>query len=187
MGRSPQLRVASLAATNARHTSFDAIFDHEFSYVWRTLGRLGVADADREDLANEVFFRVFRRLPTLDLDRPIRPWLFATALRIASSYRRLARNRFETGGELPETPDTAPGADETMERREAQDLVDRGLAALDIEQRAVFVLHEMDGFAMPEIAAALDIPLNTAYSRLRLARARFAATVRRIKLQRGEP
>jgi RNA polymerase sigma-70 factor, ECF subfamily len=186
MGSSPQLRVIPTGAADAAHGTFDAIFEREFSYVWRTLGRLGISDADREDLANEVFFQFFRRLPALDLDRPLRPLLFAFAFRIASSHRRLARHRLEKSVELPDAVDTTVGADESMERREAEDLVHRALAAIDIDQRAVFVMHEIDGFAMPEIAKALAIPLNTAYSRLRLARARFAATVRRIKLQRGE-
>jgi RNA polymerase sigma-70 factor (ECF subfamily) len=167
--------------------SFETIFAQQFSYVWRTLARLGVAEADREDLANEVFFQVHRRFDEADLDRPLRPWLFAFAFRIASTHRRLARNRLERAGDLPDTADTSPSAEDALERREAQALVDRGLASLDLDQRAVFVLHELDGYAVPEIASALGIPLNTAYSRLRLGRSRFAATVRRINLQRGTP
>jgi RNA polymerase sigma-70 factor (ECF subfamily) len=161
--------------------NFEDIFDTHFSYVWRTLARLGIAEADREDLANEVFFQIHRRLRTVDLDRPLRPWIFAFASRIASSYRRLARHRFEHVGDLQDIADSSPPADQALERREAQDIVDRALDALDLEQRAVFVLHEMDGCGVPEIATALGIPLNTAYSRLRLARARFTAMVRRIK------
>jgi RNA polymerase sigma-70 factor (ECF subfamily) len=186
MGRFPPLQVAAPAATGASR-DFDAIFEQEFSYVWRTLGRLGIREVDREDLANEVFFQVYRRLPTVDFERPLRPWLFAFAFRIASGHRRLARNRLEQSVGLPEVTDGAPGADEAMERRESRELVDRGLESLELDQRAVFALHEIDGCAMPEIAAALAIPLNTAYSRLRLARIRFATTVRRIKLQQGAP
>jgi RNA polymerase sigma-70 factor (ECF subfamily) len=187
MARSPPLQVAAPVGAGASPRDFDTIFEQEFSYVWRTLARLGIREADREDLANEVFFQVSRRLPTCDFDRPLRPWLFAFAFRIASSHRRLARNRFEQSVEVPEAIDAAPRADEAMERRESQDLVDRGLDSLELDQRAVFVLHEIDGCAMPEIASVLAIPLNTAYSRLRLARTRFAATVRRIKLQQGAP
>jgi RNA polymerase sigma-70 factor (ECF subfamily) len=185
MARSLPLQVATAATAGAGPRDFEAIFQQEFSYVWRTLGRLGIREADREDLANEVFFQVYRRLPSVDFDRPLRPWLFAFAFRIASSHRRLARNRFEQSGGLPDVADAAPCADETLERRESQELVDRGLESLELDQRAVFVLHEIDGCAIPEIATALAIPLNTAYSRLRLARTRFATTVRRLKLQQG--
>jgi RNA polymerase sigma-70 factor (ECF subfamily) len=166
---------------------FAAIFAQEFSYVWRALTRLGIAEADREDLAHEVFFQVHQKLSTADLDRPIRPWLFAFAFRIASSYRRLARHRFERSGESAEAIDAAPSPHDFLERREAQCLVDSGLEELSLEQRAVFVLHEIDGCAMPEIATALAIPLNTAYSRLRLGRTRFAAAVRRLKAEGGRP
>jgi RNA polymerase sigma-70 factor, ECF subfamily len=185
MSRSPPLQVAAPAAAGPSPRDFDTIFEQEFSYVWRTLGRLGIREADREDLANEVFFQVYRRLPGCDLERPLRPWLFAFAFRIASSHRRLARNRFEHNVELPDVRDAAPPADEAMERRESQQLVERSLESLSLDQRAVFVLHEIDGCAMPEIATALAIPLSTAYSRLRLARDRFSATVRRMKLQQG--
>ncbi|HMI87823.1 MAG TPA: sigma-70 family RNA polymerase sigma factor [Polyangiaceae bacterium] len=167
--------------------TFEALFEAHFSYVWRTLARLGIREADREDLANEVFFQMHRRLSTVDFDRPLRPWIFAFAFRVASSYRRLARHRFEHLGDLPDTPDSAHRADQAMERREAQAVVDRALEALDLEQRAVFVLHEIDGCVMPEIANALGIPLSTAYSRLRLARTRFTAMVRRITNLEGRP
>ena len=176
----PKERLANPMARTAE-PDFESIFEAHFSYVWRTLGRLGVGEADREDLANEVFFQMHRRLGGIDLDRPLRPWIFAFAFRIASTHRRLARHRFERVGDVPDAPDSAPRADEALERREAQEVVDRALEGLELEQRAVFVLHEIDGCAVPEIATALGIPLNTAYSRLRLARAHFTACVRRIK------
>jgi RNA polymerase sigma-70 factor (ECF subfamily) len=173
------------APTAVEGRDFAAIFEREFSYVWRTLARLGIHEADREDLANEVFFHIYRQLPNADLDRPLRPWIFAFAFRIASSHRRLARNRLERPDELVEAVDGAPSPHDALERREARDLVDAGLAELSLEQRAVFVLHEIDGCDMPEVVAALAIPLNTGYSRLRAARAKFTSAVRRIQEERG--
>jgi RNA polymerase sigma-70 factor (ECF subfamily) len=185
----PQPASLEVAGAEAARPPRDlaAIFAQEFNYVWRALARLGVAEADREDLAHEVFFQVHQKLAEADLDRPLRPWLFAFAFRIASSHRRLARHRFERTGESVEAIDAAPSPHEALERHEAQRLVDGALAQLSLEQRAVFVLHEIDGCRMPEIATALAIPLNTAYSRLRLGRTRFAATVRRLKSERGMP
>jgi RNA polymerase sigma-70 factor (ECF subfamily) len=58
------------------------------------------------------------------------------------------------------------------------------LDAIDLDRRAVFVLYEIDGVTMDEIARSLGIPVNTAYSRLRVARGEFAAAVKRLK--RGE-
>jgi RNA polymerase sigma-70 factor (ECF subfamily) len=177
----------NLSPTSQPQLDFESIFDREFAYVWRALARLGVRTADLEDLTHEVFLRVYRELPTCDTTHPLRPWLFAFAFRVASSHRRLARHRLEVVGQAPEPPDPAPTADEALARREAQELVDRALEALELEQRAVFVLHELDGCSIPDVAIALGIPLNTAYSRLRLARGRFAAAVRRLRPRGGEP
>jgi RNA polymerase sigma-70 factor (ECF subfamily) len=63
----------------------------------------------------------------------------------------------------------------------------KALDTLDLDRRAVFVLHELDELSMPEIAAALSIPLNTAYSRLRLARADLAAWLERCQSGRRPP
>ena len=57
----------------------------------------------------------------------------------------------------------------------------RALDALDLDRRSVFVMHELDGQAVPEIARTLSIPLNTAYSRLRLARRDFVDAVKRAR------
>ena len=162
-------------------SEFRAIFDTELSYVWSTLRRLGVQARDLEDLCHDVFVVVFRNLAAYDTRRPIRPWLFGIAFRVASDYRRSARYRREIPGTTRELPCPAPPADEVMLRRERQRLVARALDELELDRRAVFVMHDIDGHVMPDIAAALGVPLNTAYSRLRLARADFAAAVRRVR------
>src|SRR5262245_54912952 len=77
---------------------FADVFLNEFSYVWSALARLGIEPCDREDLAHEVFCRVYRRLSDYDPARPLRPWLFGFAFRLASDHRRQARRRFELMG-----------------------------------------------------------------------------------------
>jgi RNA polymerase sigma-70 factor (ECF subfamily) len=172
---------------------FRTIFEKECGYVWHALRRLGVRERDLEDLAHDVFVTVHKRLGDYDPTRPIKPWLFGIAFRHASDYRRLARNRLEivsalgVGGESPEPADDAPGADVHYEQAEARRLVAEALESLDLDKRAVFVMHEIDGHAMPEIAEALKIPLNTAYSRLRLAREQFAVVVRRLRARKLSP
>jgi RNA polymerase sigma-70 factor (ECF subfamily) len=81
--------------------------------------------------------------------------------------------------------ETARADDELMLREDRQ-LALRALESVDLDRRAVFVLHEIDGVAIPEVADALTIPVNTAYSRLRLARQEFHAAVRRLQLARGD-
>jgi RNA polymerase sigma-70 factor, ECF subfamily len=166
--------------------AFRAIFEREYAYVSHTLRRLGVAERDLEDLAHDVFVAVYRSLDDYDPSRPLRPWLFGTAFRIASDYRRLARHRLEMLDVATEAVDDAPPVDHRIAEIEAQQLVLDALATLDLERRAVLVMHDLDGHTMPEIAEAMSVPLNTAYSRLRLAREQFKGAVRRLRRRGGE-
>jgi RNA polymerase sigma-70 factor, ECF subfamily len=166
---------------------FAAIFEAEFDYVWNTLKRLGIRDADVEDQVHELFLRVHQQLARYDRARPLRPWLFAFAVRIAAEYRRLARNRREISGLPPELEAPEPGADDQLARAQVQAWVLQALETLSAEKRAVFVAVDIDGHSGPEVAAALEVPLNTVYSRLRLAREDFAAAMRRVQKRRGTP
>lgn len=169
-----------------RDLDFPGIFEAHFDYVWNTLRRLGVQRADVEDVTHDVFVAVLRKLDQYDPERPLRPWLFGFAFRVASDYRELARHRFEHAAEEGELEDGRPSALDNAMQHQELGLAKRALAALELGRRAVFILHELDDCPMPEVARALGIPLNTAYSRLRLARADLAAAARRLRLQ-GDP
>lgn len=160
---------------------FRAIFESECSYVVHSLRRLGVHERDLEDVSHEVFLAIHRKLHDYDPSRPLRPWIFAFAYRHASDWRKLARHRRETIDDALEPVDHAPSVDERLDAERARRTVLEALEGIDLDQRAVFVMHEIDGVAIPAVAAALAIPLNTAYSRLRLAREKFAAAVRRLE------
>jgi RNA polymerase sigma-70 factor (ECF subfamily) len=156
-----------------------SLYRREFAYVWKTLRRLGAPLSDLEDLAHDVFVVVHRHLDDYDRARPLRPWLCGIAVRVVADYRRLQRNQREVVGETTEAVDAGPTAHERFEAREARALLMKALDALDPDRRAVFVMHELDEVPVPEIAAELGVPLNTAYSRLRLARAEVAAWIAR--------
>jgi RNA polymerase sigma-70 factor (ECF subfamily) len=165
---------------------FTAIFDQHFDYVWFTLRRLGVESRDLDDLAHDVFIQVYQHLDRYDSARPLRPWLFGFACRLASDYRRLARHRRERLDEPRDGVDAAPSAAERMVTRQMLDLAWTALEQLDLDRRSILVLHDVEGYSIPEVAEVVGIPLNTAYSRLRLARDQFAKAVQRLRLQRGE-
>ena len=167
--------------------AFDAIYRDHVEYVWTTLRRLGVWPADLEDVAHEVFVTIHRRRDDFDATRPMRPWIFGIALRAASRYRRTTRRRREVSGDhLTELADHARGAAGELEHRDARRIVFGALDRLNDEQRAVFVLHELEGKSVPEISSELDVPLNTVYSRLRLARGRFAAAASRLQTKEAQ-
>jgi RNA polymerase sigma-70 factor (ECF subfamily) len=162
------------------------LFAMHAPYVWNTLRRLGVPQPDLEDVTHDVFLQVQRHLGDYDAARPVRPWLFGFAFRVASQHRRKAHRRRETPGLDQAHEAVDPGAlpDARIAAEQDRRLVLDALEAIDLDRRAVFVLYEIDGVPMDEIARALGIPVNTAYSRLRVARTEFAAAVKRLR--RGE-
>ena len=154
--------------------AFYAIYEHELSYVYRTLGRLGVDPSELADASHDVFVIVHRRWSDIDFDRPIRPWLFGIARRVAAGLRRKRR-------ELP-TQDLESATDPAPHPE--RDLLWRVLRELDDDRRDVLVLHDLEGYTGAEIASMLGIPANTVHSRLRLGREDMRQIVRRL---RGEP
>jgi RNA polymerase sigma-70 factor (ECF subfamily) len=160
-----------------------AIFEAEYGYVLQSLRRLGVAEADLDDLVQETLLAVHRRQDTYDRARPLRPWLFGVAFRVASEFRRLARNRREVVKDVDRADDGLDPEGQAA-RAEERGLVLRALEGMDLDRRAVFVMCDIDEASAPEVAAALGIPLNTVYSRLRVARQEFTAAARRL---RGTP
>jgi RNA polymerase sigma-70 factor (ECF subfamily) len=172
------------------HLDFESVYEAHFEYVWRNLYRLGVLPKDVDDAAHDVFLVVHQKLPEFDGKGSIRAWLFAIARRVAWHYRRsLARKRTESlSDEDPIDKGTLEQSD-LQSKREAITLVHRILAQLPEERRSVFILAELEQLTIPVIAEMLQIPVNTAYSRLRLARRDFEqklhqidASARRISL-----
>ncbi len=166
---------------------FRLIFETECGYVWNTLRRLGIPDRDAEDAAQDVFVVVHRHLGEYDPSRPLRPWIFGICYRVALAHRRRARVQRERIDDTAEAVDERKPADEQLEDKQAQDLVRRALDTLDLDRRALIVMHEYESYPVPQIAETLGIPLNTAYSRLRLAREQFVAAVRRIQAATPQP
>lgn len=174
----------SLYVTLRAVPDLSAIFDDHFDFVWSTLQRLGVRHADLEDLAHEVFLKVHARLDDYDPSRPIRPWLFGFAYRVAAGHRRLVRHRVEVYGQTVDPVDPLRLPDESAEAHEESALVRDALGAVDFDRRAVLLLHDGEDVPVPAIAEELGIPVNTAYSRLRVAREEFGAAVRLLRTRR---
>jgi RNA polymerase sigma-70 factor (ECF subfamily) len=146
-----------------------------------------VRDAELEDAAQEVFVVVHRRLDSYDPNRPIKPWLCGIAHKVATAERRRARHRRERLCEAPAAGAVAKGSPEkrvALQQRFAR--VRQALGALDADQRVVFVMADMEEIACPDIADSLGISVNTVYSRLRRARARFKAELHRLRSEGGE-
>ena len=120
---------------------FRTLFEQQLDYVWNSLRRLGVPPRDIEDLAHDVFLQVFRQLGCYEPTRPIRPWLFGFAVRVASDYRRRARNRFEILDLATEPEDSRPSALDRLVNAEAIATAEAILERIDLGPRSVFILH----------------------------------------------
>jgi RNA polymerase sigma-70 factor (ECF subfamily) len=175
----------ALSASPELAAAYAALYRQHFAFVWRSLRRLGVAERELADGAQEVFLLVFRKLPELDLESRLTTWLYAVCMRVASDWRRRAHRRYELVD--VDQRGSAPAAAEDPHLGELRALLLRALDAMPMEQRAVFVAFEMEGFTGDEIASALEVPVPTVHSRLRLARERFRAVLERERKTAGKP
>ena len=162
-------------------SAFDLLYSENFDFVWRSLRRMGIHDAMLDDGVQEVFVVAHRKLDAFEGRSSARTWLFGIARRVASDFRRGHRRK----GPHEPLPDTLHDAGldphAEAERREAARLLARCLEAIQPERREVFTLMELEGMTAPEVAEATGAPLNTVYSRLRLARAEFERAVAHLR------
>ena len=159
-------------------SSFSTLYDEHFDFVWRSLRRLGVPAPVLDDAAQEVFLVVHRRLSEFEGRSSLKTWLFGIAFNVAQHFIRThARRGLDRAPEIP-VPDVATPQEELMQA-EAVRLLYRVLDELHPDKRSVFVMAELEHMTAPEIVEATGLPLNTVYSRLRLARRDFEAALKR--------
>jgi RNA polymerase sigma-70 factor (ECF subfamily) len=153
-------------------------------FVWRTLRRLGVDEADLEDATQRVFLVVAQKLDGIAPDRE-RSFVFGTSLRVASHARRTRKRRREQtlDGTMPQV-DGAPNPEDALVHRQALDLLSQILNGMPETLRMTFLLYELEQMSMVDIAKMAQVPLGTVASRLRRAREHFHAEVRRLE---GQP
>lgn len=186
LGRARSDRTADVAM--APTPTFSEIYEASFDFVWRSARRLGVLPAHVDDVVQEVFMVVHRRLPEFEGRSSLHTWLFGITRRVVGAYHRTARRK--PAEPLGERELAAPGADpeERCAALEGQALLHAVLGELSLERREVFVLAELEQMSGPEIARALDLNLNTMHSRLRAARRDFEqALARRTARARRSP
>lgn len=146
-----------------------AVYREHFQFVWRSARRLGAPAPAIDDVVQDVFLIVARRLPEFRGEASMRTWLFAITMRVVQLHRRSASRHLRRVEAFAEAHAEDGGSD-PYARRDATDILLKLLEQLDDERRAVFVLAELEGMTAQEIAAGLGLNVNTVYSRLRAAR-----------------
>jgi RNA polymerase sigma-70 factor (ECF subfamily) len=171
-----EMPTVSTQAVDARRLK-TAMRDH-LRMVWRVLRRCGLEPRDADEAAQDVFLVLSRKMENVVLEAQ-KSFLVQTALRVASDRRRAIR-RFPEVELDPEARSPLAAVDETVALRHARALLDEALATLSGEQRAAFIVVEMEQMTIPEAADMLAVPVGTVASRLRSARQNFAGAIRRI-------
>jgi RNA polymerase sigma-70 factor (ECF subfamily) len=179
LGVASAARRASLAPNQSLRLR--ALVDQYFDFAWRSLRRLGVPGPSVDDAAQQLFVVMATKLDAIDPDRE-RSFVFGTAARIASDYRRaLCRERERRSSDVGALCDPLPTPDELLDHKRARELLDRLLDALPMELRTVLILAEGEGMTMSEIAALCEIPQGTVASRLRRARGSVLGMLEQIQ------
>ena len=166
----------------------EQLYETHFSFVWRNLRRMGVPDDVLEDATQDVFLTVFQRWDSYDPTRSrVETWLFGILLRVASYYRRTLRRRlarivpWSREGKREGMVAGPEGPADLVAKRQAVELLDRLLADISPDKRVVLVMVDIEQCSVPEVARTLGINLNTAYWRLRQARACFERALARVR------
>ncbi|MBK6808996.1 MAG: sigma-70 family RNA polymerase sigma factor [Sandaracinaceae bacterium] len=177
--RDPSLR--SLAHEGSRHVDDAFVREHQL-FVRRCLLRFGIAGADVDDAAQDVFVVALRHTGPFDVQRSARPWLYTVALNVARNLRR-KHQRVETPMAEPPEVHVPPPQERSLHAHEARSLVHRALDELPPAQRDVVLLHRLEGWPMEMVAETVGCPVATAHSRLRLGSARLDRAVRKHALR----
>ncbi len=145
---------------------------------------MGVAPQAIDDVLQDTFLIVHRKLPEFSGPH-IRAWLSRILHNTIREHRRRYRRKEDKLGEEIDVAHHDTPEHAAIRSQATQQLL-AILSELDDDQRAVFVLTELEEMSAPEISEALEVPLNTVYSRLRLARLKFSKAVSHHQASRNQ-
>jgi len=183
------------APANARvaAASFVEIYDEYSDFVWRNARRFGVPESSAEDVVQEVFIVVQRRLADYDGRAAMRSWIFGILVRVVHHHRRSFQRKDARCVSFDQTHVQASAGvarglspSEQAENAERVRLLETLLGQLDEDKRTLLVLSELEEWTLREIAEHLGSNTNTVHSRLRVAKREFENLHRRWLAKRGD-
>src|SRR4029078_11312442 len=174
------LKPSAMSRRDSGEPDFDGVYAEHFEFVWRCLRALGAAPSALDDAAQDVFLVVHRQIPTFRGESTLRTWLFGIVRNVASRHHRRTRRKSPPLEPLDEElPSAGPNPFERAADAEASAFVASFVGSLPPKRRDVFILAVLEEISVPEVARILSIPLNTAYTRLRAARAELVRALSR--------
>ena len=170
--------VAGLVVPQARPT-FREVYDEHFAFAWRCAAHRGVPAGALDDVVQEVFIVIHRKLPEFEGRASLRTWIAAVVRRVVADYVRKRGNQPAADEALEREPAGGSEPSDELERKAAVALLDALLASMSEDQREVFLLHELEHLSGTEIAELTGTNENTVWTRLRAARRIFQEGVTR--------
>ena len=172
--------------------SFEQVYEEYSHMVWRNARRLGVPESAAEDVVQDVFIVVQRRLPEFDSRTAIQSWIFGILVRVVRHYRRRYQRKDSRCISLEQVAGYnnislagARGPSEQAEHAERLRLLEHLLGQLDESKRTLLILSELEGWTLREIAEYLGSNTNTVFSKLRAAKRAFEDLHRRWLAEKG--
>jgi len=159
---------------------FKSVYERWVVEVARWIRALGATGADRDDILQEVFLVVHRRLADFD-GQNLPGWLYRITVHKVRDFRRKLWVRHIFGRSVPLTesmPAAGPTPVMSVESRQKRDALDRLLSKLSEPLRTAFVLFEVEGYTAEEIARMNDTSLNTVRARILRARKKLTALIK---------
>lgn len=157
-------------------------FRDYFDLLWRLALRLGVPPALVDDVVQEAFIAAERRAADV-ADGSARSFLIQTTVKLSANCRRRQSHQQQLLAPLAVHSEPCPTAEQLLVGKQLRQALDCLLEQLPAEQRQVFVLYELEGYSVPEIAELLELPLGTVASRLGRGRDKFSKALERFRAQ----
>jgi RNA polymerase sigma-70 factor, ECF subfamily len=176
----PDAERARAPARGARSERLETWFREYAAMLWRLAARLGVPHSNVDDVVQEAFITADRRAADITAGSE-RRFLISTTLKLCANQRRRREARREQLEQFRQPADETPDAEQLLARKQLRQWLDMALGTLPLEQRTVFVLYELEGFGIEEMAALLEIPPGTVASRLSRARGKFGKSAARLR------
>ena len=162
-------------ARNGDLDAFESIVRARMDAVYRLTSAILGNEADARDAAQETFVAAWRQLPRLREPDKFEAWLQRVAVNAArQTHRARSRRRIR---EIPSSTLVALAEVAAGDAPDDAAVLDAALATLPVEQRAILVLHHLEGRPIAALAAILEVPEGTAKSRLFAARRALAAAI----------
>jgi RNA polymerase sigma-70 factor (ECF subfamily) len=160
--------------------AFRELYDTHFGFVWRAAANRGVPEAAMDDVVQEVFLVVHRKLPEFEGRSTVRTWLWGIVRRVVADHLKKRGN--QASGQDPLDAHVLQSHEDPalqVEQRAAAALVDALLQKMTDAHREVFVLYELEQLTTREIAELTKTNDNTVQTRLKAARRTFQQALER--------